>query len=340
MRLLLLLLMSFMPLSADEDLESNIPNYVVETMRIDIPGYPTAFNPSIIRWKGSLLMSFRVIPDPKASFNSKIGLIWLDDDFIPLSDPQILETQTPGSSIPSRSEDARLIEVQGRLYMVYSDNKDLKISKAGFRLYIAEIRFDGKVFSLHDVVCLSRYEGESPLIREKNWVPFVLNNELYLAYSLCPHKIFRPLLDRGECETVAVSRALLDWQWGELRGGTQALPLNESEYLSFFHSWVDIPTIHSDGKAISHYFMGGYTFSREAPFEIKRISQEPIVAKGFYSGKVYKPYWKQVRAIFPCGFLMNENYIWIAYGRADYECWIIKLDKNLFLDNLKAISTQ
>jgi len=322
---------------ANIDLEAVSQDFILKTVKIDIPGYPKAFNPSIIRWKGSLLLSFREIPDPKAMFNSNIGLIWLDEKFKPVGEPYLLETRSPENAIPSRSEDARLIEVYGHLYIVYSDNIDLKITRGGFRVFIGEIKFDGNKFSLHDIERLSIYEGESQLIREKNWVPFVYDHDLLLAYSLNSHKIFRPILGTGECETIADSKGLFDWDWGDLRGGTPGISLNDDEYLAFFHCSKDIPTLHSEGKTISHYFMGGYTFSKQPPFEIKRISPNPIVAKGFYTGTVYKPYWKQVRAIFPCGLLVEGDFVWVAYGRADYECWMIKLDKKIFLNSLKPV---
>ena len=44
------------------DLEKKPQDFVLETIKISVPDYPHAFNPSIIRWQGRLLMSFREIP--------------------------------------------------------------------------------------------------------------------------------------------------------------------------------------------------------------------------------------------------------------------------------------
>ncbi len=80
--------------------------------------------------------------------------------------------------------------------------------------------------------------------------------------------------------------------------------------------------------------MGAYTFSASPPFEITKISQEPIVGQNFYDGEYYKPYWVPVRCIFPCGFIIEDLYIYISYGRQDHEIWIAKLDKKALLMSL------
>lgn len=319
------------------DLDDLAQDFVLESKQIEIPGYPHAFNPSIIRWKGKLLLSFRVIPDPKFTFNSQLGMVWLDKDFQPLGKAQILDTQAEDpyqiAAIPSRSEDARLLMLNDKLYMVYSDNKDFAITRGGFRVYIAEIKHDNGMFTAHNVECIKKYPGANPQIREKNWVPFEYHGELMLAYSLEPHIIFRTLIGQGECEAMCASSGKIEWDFGDLRGGTPALR-HGSEYLSIFHSALPMASVQSKEKSMPHYFMGAYTFSAEPPFEITGISAAPIVGKGFYSGKEYQRYWGSVKAIFPCGYIFDDKFIWIAYGKQDHEICIAKLDKNALLKSL------
>ena len=335
--LLLVFFLVGFPLFSMQDLEKMSQAFVLNLKKLEIPGYPNAFNPSIIRWQGSLLMSFRIIPNPVFSFNSSIGLVWLDDNFNPIGTPQILSMRT-NSLVPCRAEDARLLTVGDTLFLVYSDNEEEKITKGGFRVYISQLNFDGKQFSLHYVEKLSKFAGESKERREKNWVPFDYKGNLLLAYSIAPHKIFRPLLGTQKCETFADSSGLITWDWGELRGGTPGIQMGE-EYLAFFHSQKKMKTIHSDEKEMLHYFMGAYTFSREPPFEVTKISPQPIVGKGFYKGPVYKPYWGSVRVVFPCGYVFDDKYIWIAYGRQDHEIWVVKLDKEGLLKSLIPVQT-
>lgn len=78
-------------------------------------------------------------------------------------------------------------------------------------------------------------------------------------------------------------------------------------------------------------------FSSYPPFEIKQVSPQPIIANSFYSGTIYRPYWKPVRVVFPGGILVDSRYIWLAYGRQDHEIWIAKLDRQNLLESLTSI---
>jgi len=320
------------------DLESAAQNFVLETKKIEIPGYPHAFNPGIIRWQGRLLMSFRIIADSKQSFNTEIGLIFLDENFCPVGKPQLLNLRDEYSISPCRAEDARLITLDDRLYMVYDDNIEFKISKGGFRIYVAEIYYDGEHFIADPIECLKSFENESRNVREKSWVPFEYQGNLLLAYSLLPHLIFYPRLDgTGICDTVASTESSISWRWGILRGGTPGL-IEKEGYLAFFHSSIEMATVHSSGKKMAHYFIGAYLFSHQPPFAILKISPEPIIGKNFYKGTHYKPYWKPIRCVFPCGYISDDKHIWLTYGRDDHEAWVVKLDKKGLLQSLVSCS--
>jgi predicted GH43/DUF377 family glycosyl hydrolase len=320
------------------NLESQTQDFVLETKQVEIPGYPTAFNPSIIRWRGQLLMSFRIIPDRKRKYDSEIGLVFLNSDFEPMNTPQLLCLRDESATAPCRAEDARLLTIGDRLFAIYDDNAEKLLSKGGFRLYVAELFFNGEHFIAGNVECLCRYEGETRELREKAWVPFEYQGSMLLAYSLHPHKIFYPRLDgSGICDTVALSEGSIDWNFGILRGGTPGL-IEEDQYLAFFHSSKEIATHHSAGSKILHYFVGAYTFSKTPPFAITKMSPSPIVGKGFYSGPDFLPYFKPVRCIFPCGYIVNGPFIHLAYGRDDHECWIAKVDKQKLLESLVKVS--
>lgn len=334
---LFLALFHFTACFADEqplDLEAMAQDFVLETKQIYIPGYPEAFNPSIIRWKDSLIMTFRIIPNAKDSFTCYLGIVFLDEEFNVVSTPQILDFRGPHLKTPSRAEDARLVTFDDRLYIVYDDNVDIAISKAGFRVYVAELVLEGSVFQLNNIDCLKKFEGESSERREKAWVPFDYNGNLLLSYMIDPHIIFYPILGTGECQTIARTSPKVPWSWGELRGGTPAIQIDESHYLSIFHSSTFLETIHSGGKKMTHYFMGAYLFNAQPPFELTHISPEPIFGKFFYNGPVYKHYWKPIRAVFPCGIIADGPYLWVSYGRDDHEIWVVKIDKNGLLKSL------
>ncbi len=250
---------------------------------------------------------------------SRIGLVFLDEEFRPSGEVQILNVL---------GEDARLVNVDERLYIVCD---------GGFRMVVAELNFDGDQFFVEKSEILTEFPQKSPFKREKNWVPFDYQGNLLLSYTIVPHQILAPDLDgSGRCQEVETTSTDHLWRWGEIRGGTPALRCGE-EYLSFFHSSIDIATEHSEGQVMPHYFMGAYMFQKDPPFALTRMSEEPIIGKNFYSGENYDPYWHPVRVVFPCGYVFNEEYIWVVYGRQDHEIWIAKLDKLTLIQKLKAL---
>ena len=324
-----------------EELESNSEDFVISTGKIAIPGHPHAFNPSIVRWNGSLLMSFREIVEPAfppsrmlhSAGESIIGLVRLDEQFQPSGEAQILSLSGPGPF--SNAEDGRLLTVGESLYLIYSNNINKIITEHGFRMHIAQLDHNGDRFFIKEDKRITRFENEKPGRREKNWIPFDYNGNLLMIYSISPHHILYPVPGDNECQTIGFSDKRLEWGLGELRGGTPALSIGD-RYLSIFHSCVDMISEESEGKQVLHYFMGAYTFSKEPPFEITAISARPIIAQGFYSGQTYTPYWKPVRVVFPCGLLAEGPYLWVAYGRQDHEIWIAQIDKEGLLDSLRS----
>lgn len=321
-------------LAATLDLEQMEQDFVLESRQINIPGYPKAYNPSIIRWDGFFLMSFRILTDPLDLTISKIGLVWLDKDFSPISEPQLLDIRGKNKKIPSRSEDARLFNVGKRVYVTYNDNEQLS-RDAPRRIYLAELNYDGFNFSAVDIQQLS-FSPNKDNRSEKNWVPFEYNDTPLIAYSIFPHHIISPLsLKNGECSSIAFTQGLSQWEWGEIRGGTPAL-LDGTEYLAFFHSWKIIGTVQSNNRPIYHYFMGAYTFAAQPPFRVTRMSTQPVIGKGFYNDTdIYTKIHKHV--IFPSGFILDDPYVWVVYGRQDEQMWIAKIDKNKLLNSLISV---
>jgi predicted GH43/DUF377 family glycosyl hydrolase len=304
------------------DLATWMEDCVLETRQIMVPGYPGAFNASIVRWKEKLLLCFRVRDKQEVS-TFDMGFVWLNDNFQAMSTPHILEIRDDNPLCLQRRQDPRLMVIKDKLYIIYSNfiTIDDMITR---RMFIAEVHCEDDRFFIERPICLHPFDGCSKRW-EKNWVPFVYEDTLLLAYSLVPHRIFQPLLPSGICDTQNVTTSVISWRWGDLRGGTPAVK-DGDEYIAFFHSSDFMTTTYSHGKKMTHYVMGAYTFSAEPPFEIRRISRHPIVGPGFYSGPIYNT-WKPLRVVFPMGIIMDEDYIWITYGRQDFEIWIAKIDK-------------
>jgi predicted GH43/DUF377 family glycosyl hydrolase len=314
------------------DLNQMIQEVVLETRQIEIEGYPGAFNPSIVYWNNAFLLCFR-IRNPYTGSTNQIGFSWMDSTLHPIGSPFIL--QINGSTW--KEQDPRLIVVQDRLYMVYSNLLDNVVNREIRRVFVAEIVFNGQTFFAKDIECFKQFPGEKTQRWEKNWVPFNYQGQLLLGYSLSPHYILKPIQGQQRCEVSAYTHNSIHWNWGALRGGTPAL-LEGEEYLSFFHSSKEMRTLQSKGKKISHYFIGAYTFSKHPPFHITRVSSQPIIGRHFYDGLPYKT-WKPLRVVFPCGFVSDPHYIWIVYGKQDHEIWVAKLDKEKLFKSLVPVVT-
>lgn len=305
---------------------------VISNQCIDLKDYPNAFNPSITHFENGYLLTFRYTPDLTQGRISYIGVMLLNDALKPISQPQLLSTRQSQSSTPSQSEDARVLWYKGELYLVFNDNfEDLFPSIRERRdMYIAQLSYVNKKFSLGHPIKLTHEQKYISQFCQKNWVPFVSEDKLLLAYQLCPHEILEPDPSSGNCRPVYETDTPTIWQWGQLRGGTPAVMV-DGEYLAFFHSSCGV---YSEGQALLHYVMGAYTFNPKPPFAITKMSSCPIRAKEFY-GKTTQ----NKKVIFPGGFVIAGPHIHLAYGRNDCEIWIITLDKKLLKESLKPVGS-
>lgn len=317
------------------DLEDSIQPFIIETKKIEIPGHPHAFNPSIIRYYGRILMSFRevsgICPQPQVGSFAycHVGLVWLDEEMEITGPIQMIFENYP-------MQDPRLIMIGEQLYIIYADSP--KSPNDPSRMCVSRLDFDGNTFTQVAPYAMTKFDGESPQRPEKNWVPIDYHGVLLFAYSLNPHKILMPLWIDGVCKTHVITYQKIDWKWGQMRGGTPAVEFEDGKYLAFFHSSKTMESDHSQGATIPHYFMGAYIFDVNNNFSITHMSFEPIVGPGFYHGSTYDPYWHPVQVIFPCGLIMDHDHIWVSYGRQDHELWVVKMDRRQLLASLKPIN--
>lgn len=319
------------------DLEESSQEFVLETKRIEFPGFKGAFNPTLIRYQDQLLMAFRVRDSITRSTNA-IGIVALDENFNPLQAPQIIHIPRCSLHSPSRlQQDPRLVSANNKLFLVYSDMTYGRLVNEMRRVFMTELQLIKGEWVADRPDAILHFEGAKDFRSEKNWVPFEYDNQLLLGYSLTPHRILNPLIGSGTCETVSTTLGNIQWDWGVLRGGTPAL-LQGNQYLAFFHSSKKMATVHSQGRILQHYFVGAYTFAAHPPFEITGISPEPIIGKNFYHGLKYKT-WKPLHVVFPCGYVADDQFIWLVYGRQDHEIWVAKLDKQRILNSLIPVKT-
>lgn len=298
---------------------------VTSTKRIYIKDFYGAHNPSIVKFNEGYLMTFRWSPNRQYEpWISYLCLVLLNSSFEPISTVDILNTRVNNHLTPSQSEDGRIIYVKDKLYVVYNDNMELSFPSYWERrdMYIAEIVWDeNNNFSVLEPVRLIHETKYREKPWQKNWNPFVWNDQLLLSYNISPHEVIAPNLVNGLCKsTFEIKDIKLDWKYGTPRGATPAT-LIDGEYWAFFHSSTVSSTACSEYLEMWHYYIGIYTYAGRPPFALTRISQVPIDSPEFYTYSSY-----QKRVIYPGGFIIDGLNLYLAYGKDDSEIWIATID--------------
>lgn len=303
----------------------NEKKIITSTKRIHIPSYPGAYNPSIIKFEDKYLLTFRYLPNrffyPWLSY---VGVVLLNESFELASPTQLIDTRFKNKKIGSQSEDARLFSFKGKTYIIYNDNTELIAPSNWDRrdMYLAELLYADNQFIIADPIKLYHENKYANVMWQKNWSPFEWNGTLLFSYSINPHEIIQPDLGTGYSQTAYETEKTICWNFGTLRGGSPAI-LIDDEYLAFFHSALFTNSASSDGIEMWHYFMGAYSFSPEPPFHLTKVSQVPLDTPGFYT---YSSYNKRV--IYPGGFVVEGNNLYLVYGKDDSEIWIATIDIN------------
>jgi hypothetical protein len=153
------------------------------------------------------------------------------------------------------------------------------------------------------------------------------------AIDLSPSTIEKPNAVWGR--TIANTADFIpNWPYGHLRGGTPAILINNSFYLTFFHSSTE-PVYPDVNKT---YVMGAYTFCPTFPYSILAMSPYPIIHQSMYEGKwPYMPFAVAIcdYIVFPMSFfLINDSLLYLTYGKQDVEGWIAKMDISELLKSL------
>jgi predicted GH43/DUF377 family glycosyl hydrolase len=300
-------------------------SFIESTIRVDVPEYPKAYNASIIPLKDRYLLAFRIdryrlpLAQNLAHFHNYIGLVLLDQDFKPVQKSIILD------ELGSRCYDPRLFLKGEKIFMSYGsayEGDPDAVSRS--RINLVEICVQDDQFLLDKSVSMKVKD-----IRkfEKNWSLFCYNNQLFYTYLIQPHKILSVDTRYGFCKEVASTNTPFSWHFGELKGGTPALE-REDCYLAFFHSGIWFLGRH-------FYFMGAYTFSKNPPFEILKISADPFFFHDFYTSERNPNIISNVT--FPGGYFIQNGKIYLCYGENDAAIKIAVLDEKGLLESLKPL---
>ncbi len=80
--------------------------------------------------------------------------------------------------------------------------------------------------------------GPDPTRCEKNWLPFIKDGELFVAYSYDPFVVFRPDFQTGECKLALYQET--DHDFSRFRGSAAPIVLDDG-YLMLVHEVSILP---------------------------------------------------------------------------------------------------
>jgi predicted GH43/DUF377 family glycosyl hydrolase len=144
---------------------------------------------------------------------------------------------------------------------------------------------------------------------EKNWLWFWHDGRPHFIYMTYPHEVVK-CSPEFQVEKVWITNKIGSWPYGQPRGGSPPVRVGD-EYVSFFHSAIDA---HSWG--CRRYFMGAYTFQAKPPFEITRITQNPLLTGSSMDRWAHpKP-----MVVFPGGAILRDQKWLVTFGVNDLDC--------------------
>ena len=311
---------------------------LLDSKVLSIPGILYAYNASIVRYKNRILLGFRYdikykLPVAEPPFSSHIGIVELDDNFQVV--PNTFYEIKTGSE---HSEDPRLFVYKDALFITYNDFvPDFSKHKT---LFLAELN---RNFNIEYSTCLDL--RMKPV--EKNWSPFVYvdmgDENLFFEYSINPHRIYR--LTETKCPDLQYQISNEDlfpygiswWKWGEPRGGTPPIDRGD-HYLSFFHSYFRT----DDCPIRVWYVMGAYTFEKNPPFKITRMSTAPIIFRNLYDTKIISSIVDTTKRVaYPSGIIegkyQDRDVFFLSIGENDSAIKILTLDKHKLYESLRDV---
>lgn len=242
---------------------------------------------------------------------------------------------TLNKEIENTPHDPRIFIWKNKLYMLFNTElptvsklrRNLMDVRVTREMRLSTLEFDNnKSLKVARTVTLSM-PNQIPI--EKNWAPLVYNNKLYLIYSLYPELIvLEPNLKTGKCKEIQRSPSNLTVNPNNLRGGTNYIPINERQFISFAHHAVLFaPAVIKNIQRRSYYMTPVIlTVDDNEQFQLTHISDTPILSNVIPRNH---DYYAQV--IFPSGLYEKNGEYKVSVGVNDQENYLLSIDKEKLL---------
>ena len=100
-----------------------------------------------------------------------------------------------------------------------------------------------------------------------------------------------------------------------------------------------ITAFESNENGFDGFFLTNYR-SREPPFAITHVSPEPIFHQTFINESYGWAYKVIDYIVFPMGFIFDDDFIYVSYGKNDKDGWILKLNRTGFFNSLRPVKSK
>ena len=310
-----------------------------------LPSHFSVYNPAIVRFRGRLLMAYRVDSGRRETMQRRIGLCALDEELLVIPGSVVPLSDTIRGGDP-RHYDPRFLVYRDRIFIHYNNNFMTRPNQ----VFLVEL--DPDTLQARSPARPLHLDGPRQEI-EKNWMIFEHEGELLAVYQIAPHTILRlDLAGAGPIACETLYRSTWDVssyadRFGMPCGG--APPVRQGdEYVSFFHSRYPISRLRwvlrywpiAPGTALPRYLAaierrlkrpfvqgryvaGAYAFAAAPPFRPRWITPEPMLRP-----EDEPPRQHRRRAnlyadgiVYPCGAVpwMDDSWL-VSYGVHDERC--------------------
>ncbi len=255
-----------------------LPNTAFQRIDFAIPDQWRAMNPSIVKTENGYAAICRVVNyvqkgakhfqtnDPDGIFRSRNFILKYDVDFHLVSEQEIADPSRIQYSTPSVQglEDCRLFQWKNSLW--FSCTTTDTNPTGSYQISLCKLA--GNCFGSTALVdSLLPLEGPDPYRCEKNWLPFIHGDHLFLIYSYDPFMIYTPDLQTG-ASLFAFSYAP-KYDFSSFRGSAAPIPF-EDGFLALIHEVVFLP---NGERVYLHRFL-----FLDCNFEVNKISK-PFIFK-------------------------------------------------------------
>lgn len=228
-------------------------------------------------------------------------LVRLDRDFKLISQAEIVENlpRTKIKSYPAEGfQDCRFLKHKNHYWMSCSTSDTHPLGHIQMSLCkLSEEQYGDQI----NVESLTPLKGPDPNRWEKNWLPFLLNNEIHLIYGYEPFLIYKPDIKTGDCETVLSYKPTHDFS--RFRGSAGPIEFDKG-YLLLVHEQV-----HTD----RHYYFHRFLY----------------LDKNFFITKASNPFtFKNLGIEYCCGMTMDhsKNNLVLSISIEDQQSWLCIID--------------